>query len=93
MTAFQRGVPALPCAICGTPMHLPGVCAQIHADHCHPCYQRNLASGFDAREHRGPEESFVLAPRDVAALAAYTQHVQRVVGTEALRHLLLEDEA
>lgn len=92
MTACQRGVTAPSCGICGLVMHLAWPCQQEHPDHCHDCAERNLR-GLDVHEHRAPPpQELALSPRDVAALAAYTQHVQRVGGTEALRHLLLEDE-
>lgn len=66
------------CGICGGPLPGTWACGQIHPDHCHECYSRNLASGLDAREHRAPIEPLVLSPRDVQALVAYQQRVARL---------------
>jgi hypothetical protein len=66
------------CAICGVPLALSAPCRQAHPDHCHECHRRNLASGYDAQEHPAPGATLTLSPRDVQALLAYQQRVQRL---------------
>jgi hypothetical protein len=68
------------CAICAATLSLPWVCQQGHPDHCHDCWQRSLRGSLDAREHPAPDETRVLTPRDVQALTAYQQRVQRLGG-------------
>lgn len=80
-----------PCAICGAALALALPCQREHADHCHACWATSLSGGLEARQHRIPEEALVLSPRDLLALARYTQHVQRTVGTQPLLDLREED--
>lgn len=82
----------LPCAICNHPVPYVRSCAQIHADVCCWCFERNLRGSLDHQDHPAPRESGpVLSARDVEALVQYQAHVVRCVGAAALRTMITED--
>lgn len=92
MSPPPGGAVTPPCAICAEALALPWVCLQIHPDHCHPCYQRNLARGCDAGEHQPPPaRELTLSPREVEAVTRYQRRVLALVGRRGLVDLMTED--